>query len=676
MATLDDVSISEYDFRKRYEYTSDDLIGEGGFARVYKAYDKQFKEHVALKFYFRTDSDKYDVLNEMRDSRQYAHKNIIRVYDAYVVKTERAGSVYYEQVGVIEYAEGGNFKDFVETKPPQDVFDDVLIGILSALEYLHNEKGVIHRDLSPDNILMFREGERWIPKLADFGISKKMNVAEVAGDVQKSTQLVGKVDYMSPEQFDQKKYGIGGGLNTNVDIWSFGIILFESFTNERPFGGNTNENILSSINAITQDALPSSINSIEEPYQTIIKKCLIKRANKRINTAREIIDILHNKEAYKTKDSNIKRRLLQIVVVIGFVAILSGLGWGIYWLFTDFNWFQDNKMVLEVKNKGGHKVENVKQKDKQENSIKEETSSGAKETVEEKNDNTVTIQPKDSEESASEEAVNPSNSPEINKAIQLKKKGDYLSALTLLNTMPNNKDVAREKKSLENIILKEINTKLGKAENQLNKSNYTASKKILKDVLVEYKKYPRQIASTLITKIETFHSFINLMEEGDSFLKSLECSKAENAFFEAKNLFPYNTLVNNRITVSLEGCNERKNPKEIRSVKNKMTIVSIDKPAVGCMLTKVENNKSETIFTVKVKSKEVTPPSLEERANFFLKTVDNVHEVKDIRKGDKEDEYELSFPRLPDEIEKVDLIENESKYGYQISFFGVKLGRL
>ena len=68
-----DIFITEADFRRRYEYKPSDLLGEGGFAQVYKAFDKQFHEYVALKFYNKGEEGKYDVLHEMKDSRSFSH---------------------------------------------------------------------------------------------------------------------------------------------------------------------------------------------------------------------------------------------------------------------------------------------------------------------------------------------------------------------------------------------------------------------------------------------------------------------------------------------------------------------------------------------------------------------------------------------------------------------------
>ena len=96
-----DIYINEDDFRRRYDYKPSDLLGEGGFAQVYKAYDKQFLEYVALKFYNKGEKGKYDVLHEMKDTRTFSHKNIIRVHDAFVVRFEHAGTHSYIQVGVL-----------------------------------------------------------------------------------------------------------------------------------------------------------------------------------------------------------------------------------------------------------------------------------------------------------------------------------------------------------------------------------------------------------------------------------------------------------------------------------------------------------------------------------------------------------------------------------------------
>jgi len=295
-----DIFITEADFRKRYEYKPSDLLGEGGFAQVYKAFDKQFHEYVALKFYNKGSEGKYDVLHEIKDSRSFSHKNIIRVHDAFVVRFEHAGTHSYVQVGVLELANGGNLRDFISTSPPEDKFIDVLIGILEGLKYLHLEKDLIHRDLSPENILLFIEGNKWIPKISDFGISKKLDRESLTSEQKRSTQLLGKIEYMAPEQFYPEKYGINGKIDTNVDLWAFGVILYELFMHKTPFGYKTDDNPMTGIQAIINDPV-CGIEEIPYPYRRVVERCLVKSAGKRVRNPEELISILINNEGRSVK---------------------------------------------------------------------------------------------------------------------------------------------------------------------------------------------------------------------------------------------------------------------------------------------------------------------------------------------------------------------------------------
>lgn len=346
MGDLTEIFITENDFRTRYQYCEKDLLGEGGFAQVYKAFDKQFQEYVALKFYNKGDQGKYDVLHEMKDSRRYSHPNIIRVHDAFVVRFDHTGGHSYVQVGILEFANGGNLRDFIRTKPTEESFKDVLVGILNGLEYLHHEKKLIHRDLSPENILMYNEEDIWIPKIADFGISKRIDFVSTAKDKTKSTQLLGKVDYMAPEQFYPEKFGIGGKINTNVDLWAFGVILYELFMERRPFENDSQDNPLRIIQSITNSPV-SNLIEIPEPYRSIIKKCLEKNANSRVKNASELITILQKSLIKKPiqltrtlpiHDINIKRKkhkYLYLSILV--ITLLCATGYFISRIATPSN---------------------------------------------------------------------------------------------------------------------------------------------------------------------------------------------------------------------------------------------------------------------------------------------------------------------------------------------------
>ncbi|MEK6478369.1 serine/threonine-protein kinase [Catalinimonas sp. 4WD22] len=302
------VVISEQDFRRRFVYDHTNLLGEGGFAKVYKAFDRQFEETVALKFYTNTDAQKYDIISEMRNSRKFTHKNIIRVHDARIVRfTNSFGITEDVQVGILEYANAGNLQDFLKSSPSKEEFKEVIKEILQGLHYLHTEKRVIHRDLSPDNILMVKERDTWIPKIADFGISKEIDMKTLnMGQKKVSSELVGKMEYMAPEQFDPKKYGINQQITTNVDLWSFGVILTEVFTDKSPFGDrNTSQSPMEIMHNVLHNPLPSEIKEVPEPYRKMILKCLIKDAKKRVQSSLELLDILQTPISEERKNNNI-----------------------------------------------------------------------------------------------------------------------------------------------------------------------------------------------------------------------------------------------------------------------------------------------------------------------------------------------------------------------------------
>ncbi len=323
------IFISEQAFRQRFEYDPEKVLGEGGFARVFKAHDRQFDEVVALKFYSHREANKYDVMREMRSSRKFSHKNVIRVHEAHVIRrTDSYGYTEDVQVGVLEFANGGNLRDFLQTVPSEEQFKEVITGILEGLEYLHREKHTIHRDLSPDNVLMFIEAGRWTPKVADFGISKRLGVGTVDLNDQKlSSQLVGKIEYMAPEQFDPQKYGIDGKIATNVDLWAFGIILVEIFASATPFGDrHKSESPMQVMHNILHNTLPRYVQDIPEPYQRVVKCCLEKNAQKRAQTADELLEMIRQyQKKKKPKPPALLKTILGVTLLLGFGLLLFWL---------------------------------------------------------------------------------------------------------------------------------------------------------------------------------------------------------------------------------------------------------------------------------------------------------------------------------------------------------------
>jgi serine/threonine protein kinase len=276
--------------QSRYDYNPErDLLGKGGFARVYRARDELLHREVALKVFSTSGKHGYTVLDEIRKVIQLEHPNLLRYYDVLLLDQANAlGEKEQLQIGVMEYANGGDLKAYARAHPGSPMLIKLLKQVLLGLEYLHG-KGIIHRDLKAANILLVLDdkGEP-TAKISDFGISKDMGAGQ-----QSSSMMVGTIEYMAPEQFSPAKYGIDGKVGTNVDLWAFGVMVHELLLDSTPFGGRdgdtTVEQIMASILSTEQ---PKDIERLPEPYRSVVKRCLVANAKERIRKAAELIAYL------------------------------------------------------------------------------------------------------------------------------------------------------------------------------------------------------------------------------------------------------------------------------------------------------------------------------------------------------------------------------------------------
>lgn len=280
-------------FQERYQYNPQtDLLGKGGFARVYKAHDVLLKREVAIKVFPSGDKEKYSVIEEISKAIGLQHPSLLRYYDvALVATTNSFGEKENLQIGVMELANYGDLKGFIKNNPNSPFINTLLIQVLEGLSYLHS-KGIIHRDLKPQNILLVKDESGLQAKISDFGISKDMGSSG-----ESSSAVLGTIEYMAPEQFNPVKYGIGAKISTNLDLWSFGIMVYELFTGASLFGRRsaniTSEHIMNAILS-TSDGVPADVSKLAEPYQSIVRKCLVANANVRVKEAKELITILLN----------------------------------------------------------------------------------------------------------------------------------------------------------------------------------------------------------------------------------------------------------------------------------------------------------------------------------------------------------------------------------------------
>ena len=272
--------------QSRYAYDPEsDLLGSGGFARVFRARDELLQRDVALKVFNLTGSHDYTVLNEIRKVIQLAHPNLMRYFDVILLEQSNAlGEKEQLQIGVMEYANAGDLKQFARANPGSAQLEDLLAEVLHGLAYLH-AKGIVHRGLKAQNILLVHQGERLTAKLADFGVSKDLGQAGKSSSV-----MVGTIEYMAPEQFSPQRYGIDGKIGPSLDLWSFGVMVHELLTGRTPFGGRdgamTTEQIM---RAILSSELPAGVEQLPEPYRSVIERCLVADAKDRIRSANELL---------------------------------------------------------------------------------------------------------------------------------------------------------------------------------------------------------------------------------------------------------------------------------------------------------------------------------------------------------------------------------------------------
>jgi serine/threonine-protein kinase len=221
------------------KYRLESLLGEGGMGAVWRAFNLQLEVPVAIKL-LRAGLDAQELGErlrvEARAAAKLVHPSIVRVFD---IGEAESGEPFI----VMELLNGESLADVVERGPlPAVNALQLLLPIAEALSLAHS-RGVVHRDLKPDNIFLSTEGEAVQPKLLDFGIAKVTSTAATGGpSITQTGTLLGSPDYMSPEQ------AMGSGdIDARSDVWSFCVVLYETLSGTTPFTGDTCQSILRSV---------------------------------------------------------------------------------------------------------------------------------------------------------------------------------------------------------------------------------------------------------------------------------------------------------------------------------------------------------------------------------------------------------------------------------------------
>ena len=255
----------------RYEIR--DIIGIGGMAVVYKAYDNIEDRIVAIKILKEEFSTNDEFLrrfkNESKAIAVLSHPNIVKVFDV------SFGEIF--QYIVMEYIDGITLKTYIENQGSLHWNDAInfTTQILRGLQHAH-DKGIVHRDIKPQNIMVLPDGTI---KVTDFGIARfARNEHKTITD-----KVIGSVHYISPEQAK------GEPTDEKTDMYSVGVMLYEMLTGKLPFEADSAVSV-AIMQLQTEAQLPTEINpSIPLGVEQITLRAMRKDASERYSSAAEML---------------------------------------------------------------------------------------------------------------------------------------------------------------------------------------------------------------------------------------------------------------------------------------------------------------------------------------------------------------------------------------------------
>jgi serine/threonine-protein kinase len=255
-----------------------EVLGRGGMGVVYKARDVALDRLVALKMILAGAHAAPQHLARFRTEAQAVarlhHPNIVQIYEV----GQQDGLPYV----ALEFVDGGSLAQKLAHDPQPIRWTAQTVEALARAVHSAHERGVVHRDLKPGNVLLAADGT---PKITDFGLAKRL---EAASDQTQSGEIMGTPQYMSPEQAAGDNKAVG----PLSDVYSLGVILYKALTGRPPFVGETLMDTLEQVRTV--EPLPPARLQLKVPrdLDTICLKCLQKEPARRYASARELADDL------------------------------------------------------------------------------------------------------------------------------------------------------------------------------------------------------------------------------------------------------------------------------------------------------------------------------------------------------------------------------------------------
>jgi len=291
-------------------------LGEGGMGVVYKAEDTKLKRLVALKFLpphiSENPEEKARLIHEAQSASALNHPNVTTIYGI----EESSEGVFI----AMEYIEGRTTKEIAEkeTLSVKRILE-IAIQVCEGLTAAH-KKGIVHRDIKSDNIMVTKEGQ---VKIMDFGLAKLKGATKLT----ETDSTLGTAAYMSPEQAQ------GEQVDQRSDIFSFGVVLYELLTGQLPFGGEHPAAIIYSILNEEPQSVVHLNNKVSTKLEDVVLKALAKAKEERYQHIDDLLaDLRRERKSLEyVKAAQIpleavtgkpKRRLLPFIVPASIVFIL------------------------------------------------------------------------------------------------------------------------------------------------------------------------------------------------------------------------------------------------------------------------------------------------------------------------------------------------------------------